>query len=63
MPMLEVKWPSYDEQDSPFYLPPKPKDYYTSKGIWDIEPKKEGYTSSLSDFLGMLAPSKDSKKW
>lgn len=56
--MFEIKWEPYDEQDSPFYVPPKPKDYYISKGIWDSKPKQETHSSSLADFLGMAIPSK-----
>lgn len=30
--MFSRFWPDYDEQDSPFYVPPKPKDFY--KPMW-----------------------------
>lgn len=65
--MLEVKWEPYDEQDSYFYVPPKPKDYYISKGVWEntspqSSKEKGSYNSGLADFLGMLTSPKGNKR-
>lgn len=64
--MLEVKWETYDEQDSHFYCPPKPKDYYVSKGIWETKPvtresKNNSHESDLAAMLGKIIPSSNKK--
>ena len=50
----------YNEQDSIFYCPPKPKDYYTSTGIWEMEPAnqetKSSSSSGLAEMLGKIIP-------